>query len=158
MDLKCTNKESPEEVGSPLAPTWSLGCPSCCLYSRLCGLQKLRVRASLSGRSVPGGQHGCGRGPGWVLTLLVPPQQELVFTVCLQYRYRGMDDFVEERQTVSVGKPLIAKLNLWLAASSSPPGSPLSTSPPGSWGTAGSSWVNTPEENLSPEVPGSHTL
>ncbi|XP_040983870.1 mucosa-associated lymphoid tissue lymphoma translocation protein 1-like isoform X1 [Aquila chrysaetos chrysaetos] len=126
VDLKCTNKESPEEVGSPLARTWSLGCPSCCLYSRLCGLQKLR--------------------------------QELVFTVCLQYRYRGMDDFVEERQTVSVGKPLIAKLNLRLAASSSPPGSPLSASPPGSWGAAGSSWVNTPEENLSPEVPGSHTL
>ncbi|NWW98625.1 MALT1 protein, partial [Caloenas nicobarica] len=80
VDLKCTNKESPAEVGSPLAPAWSLGCPSCCLYSRLCGLQKLR--------------------------------QELVFTVCLQYRYRGMDDFVEERQRVSVGKPLIAKLNL----------------------------------------------
>ncbi|NXC73315.1 MALT1 protein, partial [Anhinga anhinga] len=80
VDLKCTNKESPEEVGSPLALAWSLGCPSCCLYSRLCGLQKL--------------------------------QQELVFTVCLQYRYRGMDDFVEERQTVNVGKPLIAKLNL----------------------------------------------
>ncbi|NXV92772.1 MALT1 protein, partial [Calonectris borealis] len=80
VDLKCTNKESPEEVGSPLAPAWSLGCPSRCLYSRLCGLQKL--------------------------------QQELAFTVCLQYRYRGMDDFVEERQTVTVGKPLIAKLNL----------------------------------------------
>ncbi|NXF38782.1 MALT1 protein, partial [Nyctibius bracteatus] len=80
VDLKCTNKESPEEVGSPLAPTWSLGCPPCCLYSRLCGLQRL--------------------------------QQELVFTVCLQYRYRGMDDFVEERRRVSVGKPLIAKLNL----------------------------------------------
>ncbi|KAM6040162.1 LOW QUALITY PROTEIN: mucosa-associated lymphoid tissue lymphoma translocation protein 1-like [Theristicus caerulescens] len=126
VDLKCTNKESPEEVGSPLASAWSLGCPSCCLYSRLCGLQKLR--------------------------------QELVFTVCLQYRYRGMDDFVEERQTVSVGKPLIAKLNLRLVASPSPPGSPLSASPPGSWGAAGSSWVNTPEENLSPEVPGSHTL
>ncbi|NWW53384.1 MALT1 protein, partial [Pedionomus torquatus] len=80
VDLKCTNKESPEEVGSPLAPAWSLGCPSSCLYSRLCGLQKLR--------------------------------QELAFTVCLQYRYRGMDDFVEERRTVNVGKPLIAKLNL----------------------------------------------
>ncbi|NXN42124.1 MALT1 protein, partial [Rhinoptilus africanus] len=80
VDLKCTNKESPEEVGSPLAPVWSLGCPSSCLYSRLCGLQKLR--------------------------------QELAFTVCLQYRYRGMDDFVEERRTVSVGRPLIAKLNL----------------------------------------------
>lgn len=50
MDLKCTNKESPAEVGSPLAPAWSLGCPSCCLYSRLCGLQKLRVRAAPGGR------------------------------------------------------------------------------------------------------------
>ncbi|KAK2542071.1 mucosa-associated lymphoid tissue lymphoma translocation protein 1-like [Columba livia] len=126
VDLKSTNKESPAEVGSPLAPTWSLGCPPYCLYSRLCGLQKLR--------------------------------QELVFTVCLQYRYRGMDDFVEERQRVSVGKPLIAKLNLRPAASPSPPHSPLSTSPPGSWGAEGGSWANTPEENLSPEVPGSHTL
>ncbi|NWI87271.1 MALT1 protein, partial [Pitta sordida] len=80
VDLKCTNKESPEEVGSPLAPVWSLGCPSCCLYSRICGLQKLR--------------------------------QELAFTVCLQYQYQGMEDFVEERQRVSVGRPLIAKLNL----------------------------------------------
>ncbi|NWS77123.1 MALT1 protein, partial [Crotophaga sulcirostris] len=80
VDLKYTNKESPEELGSPLAATWSLDCPSCCLYSRLCGLQKL--------------------------------QQELAFTICLQYRYHGVDDFVEERQTVSVGKPLIAKLNL----------------------------------------------
>ncbi|XP_068012516.1 mucosa-associated lymphoid tissue lymphoma translocation protein 1-like isoform X2 [Melanerpes formicivorus] len=125
VDLKCTNKENAEEVGSPLAPTWSLGCPSCCLYSRLCGLQKLR---------------------------------ELAFTVCLQYRYHGMDDFMEERQKVNVGKPLIAKLNLQLAASSSPPGSPLSTSPLGSWGVTSSSWVNTPEENLTPEVPSSHTL
>ncbi|NXC04663.1 MALT1 protein, partial [Orthonyx spaldingii] len=80
VDLKCANKESPEEVGSPLASVWSLGCPSCCLYSRVCGLQKLR--------------------------------QELAFTVCLQYRYQGVDDFVEERQRVSVGRPLIAKLNL----------------------------------------------
>ncbi|XP_071434076.1 mucosa-associated lymphoid tissue lymphoma translocation protein 1-like isoform X1 [Pithys albifrons albifrons] len=126
VDLKCTNKESPEEVGSPLAPVWSLGCPSCCLYSRICGLQKLR--------------------------------QELAFTVCLQYRYRGMDDFVEERQRVSVGRPLIAKLNLQRAVSPSPPRSPLSSSPPRSWGVEGSSWVNTPEENLSPEVPSSHTV
>ncbi|NP_001026745.1 paracaspase-2 [Gallus gallus] len=122
VDLKCTNRESPEELGSPLVPTWSVTCPSCCLYSRLCGLQRLR--------------------------------QELTFTVCLQYRYRHVADFVEERRAVSVGRPLIAKLNL------SPPdpgklpasggsGSPLSASPPSSWG-------NSPEENLSPEVPGSH--
>ncbi|NXR55651.1 MALT1 protein, partial [Hippolais icterina] len=80
VDLKCINKESPEELGSPLVPMWSLGCPSCCLYSRICGLQKL--------------------------------QQELAFTVCLQYRFQGMDDTVEERQRVNVGRPLIAKLNL----------------------------------------------
>ncbi|NWI18625.1 MALT1 protein, partial [Crypturellus soui] len=79
-DLKFTNKESPEEVGSPLSRTWSHDVPSCCLYSRLCGLQKL--------------------------------QQELAFTVCLQYRYCGMEDFVEERRMVNVGKPLIARLNL----------------------------------------------
>ncbi|KAL2295057.1 hypothetical protein Nmel_018203, partial [Mimus melanotis] len=126
VDLKCTNKESPEELGSPLAPVWSLGCPSCCLYSRICGLQKLR--------------------------------QELAFTVYLQYRYQGMDDFVEERQRVNVGRPLIAKLNLQRAASPSPPHSPLFSSPPGSWGMVESSWVNTPEENLSPECPSSHTL
>ncbi|XP_051495643.1 mucosa-associated lymphoid tissue lymphoma translocation protein 1-like isoform X2 [Apus apus] len=128
VDVKCTNKESPEDVGSPLAPTWSLGCPSCCLYSRLCGLQKLR--------------------------------QELVFTICLQYRYRGVDDFLEERRVVSVGRPLIAKLNLQLVASppASPPHSPLSASPHGGWGAVRASWVNTPEENLSPEVSSSQAL
>lgn len=152
VDLKYTNKESPEEVGSPLAPTWSLGCPSCCLYSRLCGLQKLRVRAALG----DGAQRG--HSPRLLPTPLVSLQQELAFTVCLQYRYHGMDDFMEERQKVNVGKPLIAKLNLQLAASPSPPGSPLSTSPLGSWGATSSSWVNTPEENLSPEVPSSYTL
>ncbi|NXJ81519.1 MALT1 protein, partial [Trogon melanurus] len=106
VDLKCTNKESPEEVGSPLAHAWSLGCPSCCLYSRLCGLQKLRVRTAQGGGQ--GGKRG--RGPGAHAAAAL--QQELAFTVCLQYRYRGLDDFVEERRTVSVGKPLIAKLNL----------------------------------------------
>ncbi|XP_053822179.1 mucosa-associated lymphoid tissue lymphoma translocation protein 1 homolog isoform X4 [Vidua chalybeata] len=126
VDLKCTNKESPEELGSPLAPVWSLGCPSCCLYSRICGLQKLR--------------------------------QELAFTVCLQYRYQGMDDFVEEQQRVNVGRPLIAKLNLQWAAPPSPAHSPLCPSAPGSWGVGESSCINTPEENLSPEGPSSHTL
>ncbi|XP_053855229.1 mucosa-associated lymphoid tissue lymphoma translocation protein 1-like isoform X3 [Vidua macroura] len=125
VDLKCTNKESPEELGSPLAPVWSLGCPSCCLYSRICGLQKLR---------------------------------ELAFTVCLQYRYQGMDDFVEEQQRVNVGRPLIAKLNLQWVAPPSPAHSPLCPSAPGSWGVGESSWINTPEENLSPEGPSSHTL
>lgn len=58
VDLKYTNRESPEELGSPLVPTWSLACPSCCLYSRLCGLQRLRVRA------VPHQVHGGGGGKG----------------------------------------------------------------------------------------------
>uniref|UniRef100_A0A8C6ZVX8 Mucosa-associated lymphoid tissue lymphoma translocation protein 1-like n=1 Tax=Nothoprocta perdicaria TaxID=30464 RepID=A0A8C6ZVX8_NOTPE len=138
-DLKFTNRESPEELGSPLSPTWSRDVPSCCLYSRLCGLQKLR--------------------------------QELVFTVCLQYQYRGMEDFVEERRAVNVGKPLIAKLNLRLGdgdrdaagdASASPPGSeasgsPLSGSLPGSWAT-GAHWLNAPEETPSPDTPDVHSL
>lgn len=68
MDLKCTNKESPEEVGSPLAPVWSLGCPSCCLYSRICGLQKLRVRAMV----------GRGRCWGHSVTMAVPGQEPMV--------------------------------------------------------------------------------
>lgn len=94
--------------------------------------------------------------PGLEPMVLVSLQQELAFTVCLQYRYQGMDDFVEERQQVNVGRPLIAKLNL--QASPSPPHSPPFSSSPGSWGLVESSWVNTPEENLSPEGPGSHTL
>ncbi|XP_072213420.1 mucosa-associated lymphoid tissue lymphoma translocation protein 1-like isoform X2 [Excalfactoria chinensis] len=117
VDLKCTNRESPEELGSPLVPTWSATCPSCCLYSRLCGLQRLR---------------------------------ELTFTVCLQFRYRGVADFVEERRVVSVGRPLISKLNMsprdpGTAPASGGSGSPLSASPPGSWGN-------------SPKVPGSHEV
>uniref|UniRef100_A0A8C0H1H0 Mucosa-associated lymphoid tissue lymphoma translocation protein 1 n=1 Tax=Chelonoidis abingdonii TaxID=106734 RepID=A0A8C0H1H0_CHEAB len=80
VDLKFTNKESPEEMGSSLSLAWSLSFPGCCLYSRLCGLQKLR--------------------------------KELTFTICLQYQYQGLDDFIEESQSVNIGKPLIAKLNL----------------------------------------------
>lgn len=43
MDLKFTNKESPEEMGSTLSQASSTHFPDCCLYSRLCGLQKLKV-------------------------------------------------------------------------------------------------------------------
>ncbi|KAG9350691.1 hypothetical protein JZ751_024580 [Albula glossodonta] len=39
-------------------------------------------------------------------------KKELTFTVCLQYQYTNMDEEVQEKQTVSVGKPLVAKLNL----------------------------------------------
>ncbi|XP_036971729.1 MALT paracaspase 2 isoform X1 [Acanthopagrus latus] len=37
---------------------------------------------------------------------------ELTFTTCLHYTYSNMDEEVQERQTVTVGKPLVSKLNL----------------------------------------------
>ncbi|GAA6221547.1 mucosa-associated lymphoid tissue lymphoma translocation protein 1-like [Lates japonicus] len=37
---------------------------------------------------------------------------ELKFTVCLHYTYSNMDEEVQERQSVTVGKPLVSKLNL----------------------------------------------
>ncbi|XP_074979276.1 mucosa-associated lymphoid tissue lymphoma translocation protein 1 isoform X2 [Caretta caretta] len=161
VDLKFTNKESPEEMGSSLALAWSLSFPDCCLYSRLCGLQKLR--------------------------------KELVFTVCLQYQYQGLDDFIEESQSVNIGKPLIAKLNLCVSngpgtntplahadlcadaltgsfqsiRSMENPESPAASetyqslpcdSHLGNWCSEDGQWVNTPEENLSPEFPGSHSM
>lgn len=39
-------------------------------------------------------------------------KKELKFTVCLHYQYSNMDEEVQEKQTVTVGKPLVAKLNL----------------------------------------------
>lgn len=39
-------------------------------------------------------------------------RRELTFTVCLHYTYSNMDDEVQERQPVTVGKPLVSKLNL----------------------------------------------
>uniref|UniRef100_H3B0U4 MALT paracaspase 2 n=1 Tax=Latimeria chalumnae TaxID=7897 RepID=H3B0U4_LATCH len=39
-------------------------------------------------------------------------KKELAFTVCLQYQYRGMDDYIEERREVNIDKPLVSKLNL----------------------------------------------
>ncbi|KAJ8408271.1 hypothetical protein AAFF_G00256850 [Aldrovandia affinis] len=39
-------------------------------------------------------------------------KMELTFTVCLQYQYASMDEEVQEKTTVTVGKPLVAKLNL----------------------------------------------
>ncbi|XP_043391824.1 mucosa-associated lymphoid tissue lymphoma translocation protein 1 isoform X2 [Chelonia mydas] len=161
VDLKFTNKESPEEMGSSLALAWSLSFPDCCLYSRLCSLQKLR--------------------------------KELVFTICLQYQYQGLDDFIEENQSVNIGKPLIAKLNLCVSdgpgtntplahadlcadaltgsfqsiRSMETPESPAASeayqslpcdSHLGNWCSEDGQWVNTPEENLSPEFPGSHSM
>ncbi|XP_054458494.1 MALT paracaspase 2 isoform X2 [Anoplopoma fimbria] len=37
---------------------------------------------------------------------------ELTFTTCLHYTYSNMDNEVEERKPVTVGKPLVSKLNL----------------------------------------------
>ncbi|XP_077390176.1 MALT paracaspase 2 isoform X1 [Festucalex cinctus] len=39
-------------------------------------------------------------------------KRELAFTVCLRYIYVNLEEEVEERQTVTVGKPLVSKLNL----------------------------------------------
>ncbi|XP_078115163.1 MALT paracaspase 2 [Sander vitreus] len=39
-------------------------------------------------------------------------RRELTFTICLHYTYSNMDDEVHERKPVTVGKPLVSKLNL----------------------------------------------
>lgn len=39
-------------------------------------------------------------------------KKELVFTVCLHYTYSNLDEEVQERQSVTAGKPLVSKLNL----------------------------------------------
>lgn len=44
--------------------------------------------------------------------LLFPSQKELSFTVCLHYKYTNLDEELLEEQRVSVGKPLVSKLNL----------------------------------------------
>ncbi|MGH0114567.1 UNVERIFIED_CONTAM: hypothetical protein FKN15_020860 [Acipenser sinensis] len=56
------------------------------------------------------------------LSALQRLKRELKFSLCLQYQYCHMDEFVEEVQTVNVGKPLVAKLNLH--ESTPPPCSP----------------------------------
>lgn len=44
--------------------------------------------------------------------LFFPSQKELSFTVCLHYKYTNLDEELLEEQRVSVGKPLVSKLNL----------------------------------------------
>ncbi|XP_027764737.1 mucosa-associated lymphoid tissue lymphoma translocation protein 1-like, partial [Empidonax traillii] len=46
------------------------------------------------------------------LSSLQKLKENLVFTVCLHYEYSGMEEPVEERKEVNLGKPLIAKLGL----------------------------------------------
>lgn len=49
----------------------------------------------------------------WCICLsLFSLQKELTFTVYLQYQYTNLDEEVQEKQTVIVGKPLVSKLNL----------------------------------------------
>ncbi|XP_067824250.1 mucosa-associated lymphoid tissue lymphoma translocation protein 1-like [Heptranchias perlo] len=39
-------------------------------------------------------------------------RKELSFSICLQYQYEQMEDSIEEKKVVSIGKPLVSKLNL----------------------------------------------
>lgn len=39
-------------------------------------------------------------------------KENLTFTVCLVYMYEGVEDMVEERKKIDVGKPLVAKLDI----------------------------------------------
>ncbi|XP_054842380.1 mucosa-associated lymphoid tissue lymphoma translocation protein 1 isoform X2 [Eublepharis macularius] len=39
-------------------------------------------------------------------------KEDLTFAVCLHYEYAGIDDVVDEKKLVNIGKPLIAKLRI----------------------------------------------
>ncbi|KAL4608030.1 hypothetical protein GN956_G24887 [Arapaima gigas] len=46
------------------------------------------------------------------LSALQRVKDDLTFTVCLHYKYSSMEEEIQERVTVTVGKPLVAKLDL----------------------------------------------
>ncbi|XP_068781025.1 mucosa-associated lymphoid tissue lymphoma translocation protein 1-like isoform X7 [Struthio camelus] len=46
------------------------------------------------------------------LSSLQKLKEHLIFTVCLHYEYPGIEETMDERKEVNVGKPLIAKLGL----------------------------------------------
>uniref|UniRef100_K7FQV7 MALT1 paracaspase n=1 Tax=Pelodiscus sinensis TaxID=13735 RepID=K7FQV7_PELSI len=46
------------------------------------------------------------------LSSLQKLKEHLIFTVCLHYEYPGIEDSLDERKEVNVGKPLIAKLGI----------------------------------------------
>ncbi|GCC30403.1 hypothetical protein chiPu_0008854 [Chiloscyllium punctatum] len=46
------------------------------------------------------------------LSSLQKLRKELSFSICLQYQYKEMEDSIEEKKVVSIGKPLVSKLNL----------------------------------------------
>uniref|UniRef100_A0A8C5EIW2 Mucosa-associated lymphoid tissue lymphoma translocation protein 1-like n=1 Tax=Gouania willdenowi TaxID=441366 RepID=A0A8C5EIW2_GOUWI len=91
-------------------------------------------------------------------------KKELTFTVCLHYTYSDVDDEIQERQLVTVGKPLVAKLKLHeLKAFETNSGSSSFTldsfnvpecSSLGDGLTSGEALTitNTPEETNSPEL------
>ncbi|XP_051893764.1 mucosa-associated lymphoid tissue lymphoma translocation protein 1-like [Pristis pectinata] len=39
-------------------------------------------------------------------------RKELSFSICLQYQYKQMEETIEEKKVVNIGKPLVSKLNL----------------------------------------------
>ncbi|NWX66252.1 MALT1 protein, partial [Promerops cafer] len=46
------------------------------------------------------------------LSSLQKLREHLIFTVCLHYEYSGIEDTMDERKEINIGKPLIAKLGL----------------------------------------------
>ncbi|XP_056400405.1 mucosa-associated lymphoid tissue lymphoma translocation protein 1 isoform X2 [Hyla sarda] len=46
------------------------------------------------------------------LSSLQKLKENLTFTVCLTYTYKGVEEMVDESQKINLGKPLIAKLNI----------------------------------------------
>ncbi|XP_063997876.1 mucosa-associated lymphoid tissue lymphoma translocation protein 1 isoform X4 [Pogoniulus pusillus] len=46
------------------------------------------------------------------LSSLQKLKEHLIFTVCLHYEYSGIEEMMDERKEVNVGKPLVAKLGL----------------------------------------------
>ncbi|XP_029003513.1 MALT paracaspase 2 [Betta splendens] len=94
-------------------------------------------------------------------------KRELKFIVCLHYSYSNMDEEVEERQSVTVGKPLVSKLNLHeprlppSASSSltldsfSVPECPYSTDGFTSVGSTSNTWSNAEREVSTTDFPSS---
>uniref|UniRef100_A0A8D0HAM3 Paracaspase n=1 Tax=Sphenodon punctatus TaxID=8508 RepID=A0A8D0HAM3_SPHPU len=46
------------------------------------------------------------------LSALQKLKEHLIFTICVHYEYQGIEDIMDERKEVNVGKPLIAKLGI----------------------------------------------
>ncbi|NWV28452.1 MALT1 protein, partial [Origma solitaria] len=65
------------------------------------------------------------------LSSLQKLRERLIFTVCLHYEYSGIEEAMDERKEINVGKPLVAKLGLHHGfqtqnrQSCRPPGSPF---------------------------------